>query len=832
MTLRVLLRDLTPGQQYALQFRSNNGEQTSDWSQVQRFTTTNDTIAPSMVQNLSFYDSGTSFIADWDPVTTQASSPVTPIQDLKDYHVQVANNAAGPWKDYYIVGTHFEFSTEMNQAAFGTYQNHLYLQVRARDNSFNESAIASAAVDPAIPSVPSIPTVDTYLGALRVKWNGLDSNGGAMPKNFNYCEVHVGTSATFAADTSTFHGRIFADATALVLSDLAYDTDYWVRLIAVNLTGKRSAPTNVSVKIRVTRLSGLDIQNGTLTAEEINWKATNIPGGDAYYSTSQPTSPIGAQFNVGDVWYDTDNGYAAYTWNGTTWVLDTTIGFIPGGKIIAGTISGDRIATNFFSAAFAHIGTSYIDAAYITSVNAASITTGSLTSNGTIIGGPVYGTHTEMRSDGFYVMVPDPSGALDGSGNPVTLPQVKMGTGAGDNFSIVDPNATDSTLASIDTNGVISGQGLYIETDPIIQGQQLVGGLIKARTQLVGEGVVGPITGLNQSGAQGIRSEYGLGQYSFAVEAGRTYEIVGGIDPASGAYLVYDGGEIQHNFRLQVDQRTPTDITNGVAPTSVTTSSPIIFINTESNLVNTWGYRKNFTMFYRATTTGVVTIGYSMQLNAAPSDGVIKVTDNTYLRFKAIDLGRSKIETGQPNTYGASLYSWTAPPPPPPPSVQNYSWSGHYNWVRSYKSNNGYMTNTNGLAYQGQDPSGYNGNQHSHFGFSQVDFASMLSGASNISISLYLYYSHWYNNSGGTAVIGYHNNWGDPGTAGSSGGSYNLIQRGGVPKPGSFSIDVSGWAGAMQNGSFRGIALGPGPSSSYTYYGYASDCALTVNYTK
>jgi hypothetical protein len=835
--MQILIRDLAPGQDYAIQFRSNDGEgNVSDWSQVQRFTTTNDTLAPGNVANLAWYDAGTSFMASWDKVILNTDN--SPCLDLKDYHVNVSNGQTSV--DFYTTDTKFEFTDAANIQQWGTLQNSLTVSVTARDRNYNESPLPAVKhFDPLMPPTPSTPVIGGYIGLLLVSWDGKDNAGHAMPSNVGYAEVHVSTDTGFTPTTATFVGRVFheANTSSFSVPGLVAGKTYYIKLVAVNLMNKRSG-ASAQASGAPGRISGLDIQDGQISPSQINFSARDIGGANAYYSTSQPvTTDVPGGFKTGDIWYDIDDHYTTYRYDSTViphWVPAPEVGVIAGTKILAGTLTADAVGTNLLITSQANIGQAVIDAANISTVNASSIRSGTIYANQGITAGNPDSIHTEMRDTGFYVYAPGK--AVEDPNVPIAMnPAVKMGTGDGDTFTITDPNHPDLTLASISQGGVASFQDLFVQQSPVIMGRDFATDWMKgAGGKIVGEAWIAPITGLNNSGASGIRTEYGIGSFSFPVEQGKTYQVTSRLKH----YFCYGSAAAEPNviIRLQKDSRTAAQIAAGSAPTAVTIQSQEYYRQYFVEHWNTNYHSPEVMFFYRADFTGVVSFGYSLALgNIGAADCVIKIPDNSTLEFQAVDVGYSMPQQSNATNMGGSLYVYQVPPPPPPPPPpvrQNYSWSGHFNWVRSYKSNNAWMTNTNGLGYQGLDPSGYNGNQKSLMGFSQVDFAAMLSGATNISISLYLYYAHWYYNSGGTAVIGYSSVWGDPGTGGWPGGNQNLIQRGGVPKPGSFTIDISGWAGAFQNGSFRSIVLGAGPSTSETYYGYASDCAITVNYTK
>lgn len=827
--MRVQLRDLTPGTEYAIQFRSNNGEEVSEWSQVQRFTTTNDTIAPAPVTNLAWAQSGSSFVATWDKPTTDAQGNT--LLDFRDFQLEIDDTVNAYKHIIHTVDTFFALTEDEHVKAFGGRKAALRLTVKVRDLTYNESTPVSLTTSADTPPVPSTPTVGNYLGMLNVIWDGKAAGGAAMPENFSHAEVHIGSSATFTPDNNTYKTKIEAlgSASSAVIPGLAYDAQVWVRLVSVSKLNRKSGPS-ASATGTPTRVSGLDITNGSLSAEQINWTATAIPGQNAYYSTSQPTAPIGGgSFKVNDLWYDTDNGYTVYKWNGTVWVLAPEVGFIPGTKIVGGTITGDRIAANFFSAARAYLGQAFIDEAMIQTVNAGSITTGALKANQRIIAGDEAGNHAEMRSDGFYVIGPEAGG--DPLLPPVMTPRVKMGTSNNDFFAIADPNDPEHNLAQIADDGAAAFQQLAVAGDPEFQGKRL-STMLDDLSKVAGEGYVGPISGLNQSGSQGIRAEYGVGQFSFEVEAGRTYEITSKIESYS---CTHANLEIQMRLRLQKDGRTAAEKLAQIAPTPVTNSSTAISTLFLSPTVAGWGRFDQISGIWRSDFTGTVSVGLSLQLPETagpPPEAVLKVADNSFIKFLAKDLGWSGALTGRPHSQGGTLYSWTAPPPPPPPATQQYYYNYGANWVHSYKGNNTWMSNEGGRAYQGTDPSGYNGNQMAYYGFSNVDWVAISQGRID-KIELYLYYAHWYYAAGGIARIGVHSQWGDPeGASRNTGaGPYGTFDIGGWARGSGKWLDVTGWGAWFQNGTFRGIALGPG-NNGYNNYGYATACEVRLWVTR
>ena len=160
------------------------------------------------------------------------------------------------------------------------------------------------------------------------------------------------------------------------------------------------------------------------------------------------------------------------------------------------------------------------------------------------------------------------------------------------------------------------------------------------------------------------------------------------------------------------------------------------------------------------------------------------------------------------------------------------TWSGSYYGDGSRRSVSSYC-------YQGYY-SGVpgNGNQKSMLGFPYATIASDLSGASISKVEFYLYFSHWYYGSGGTAVIGTHNVAGASAPATWSGSS-NRVQSASWPKPGGRWVTLPTAVGSeLAAGTTKGIVIGPGPSTDALYYGYCNGYSqssapqLRITYTK
>ena len=163
--------------------------------------------------------------------------------------------------------------------------------------------------------------------------------------------------------------------------------------------------------------------------------------------------------------------------------------------------------------------------------------------------------------------------------------------------------------------------------------------------------------------------------------------------------------------------------------------------------------------------------------------------------------------------------SWSVagPSAPPPPPTQTYTATKSFaaTWGASYRADGSKRTDTSDL-FQGLSSSGsYNGNQESLCGFNVTGIPS---GATIVSATLTAYATHWYNNSGGTAVIGTHTYASAPGSSPST--TDDRLRYVWNTKTGQRTITLGNTIGAaLLNGSAKGICFGPGPSGSTTYYG-------------
>jgi hypothetical protein len=167
--MRILLRDLTPGTNYTLQLRQNDGTNVSDWSRIFELLTTTDTTAPAQVENVTWEVNGSAFIGRWDATTLNADA--TPCNDLSHYIVRIASPSAGTF-DVNTTNNFFDFSFEENTSLFGTPQPDLTITVFAVDIAGNMSVASTS--ENAVNAAPPDPTnvvAAGIVGGISILWD-------------------------------------------------------------------------------------------------------------------------------------------------------------------------------------------------------------------------------------------------------------------------------------------------------------------------------------------------------------------------------------------------------------------------------------------------------------------------------------------------------------------------------------------------------------------------------------------------------------------------------------------------------------------------------------
>jgi hypothetical protein len=197
-----------------------------------------------------YYLSGTQALAiitaNWVAVTTNADGSVA--TDLNYYLVR--------WK--YSTDTNWRTTQRIDNGDTVAYFDGLFpnqtaqVQVEAVDkynrvSGWSPTVSITTALDTIPPVKPSAPVVVSNVGTLRVTWSGLDYLGSQQAPDFKGVEVHIGTNGTFTPDNTTLKDFLTSrSTTSTTITGLTYGTDWFARLVAVDTTGNRSAPSDLT----------------------------------------------------------------------------------------------------------------------------------------------------------------------------------------------------------------------------------------------------------------------------------------------------------------------------------------------------------------------------------------------------------------------------------------------------------------------------------------------------------------------------------------------------------------------------------------------------------
>lgn len=469
-------------------------------------------------------------------------------------------------------------------------------------------------------------------------------------------------------------------------------------------------------------------------------------------------------------------------------------------KVIAVDRFGNKSSPSVGTPATANL----IDSAHISDLTASKITAGIITADLLLSGSiktATSGQRAELNSDGLQLYDVD---------NNLTVNLTADDTNP--NFiAILDNNG--NTVSSMDSMGVVSGQTLTAAEDVIIAGDSLLELLEDLPKGLVAYGSWESADGNSAN----VTTETGLFELSFVADSTRNYQITvsGYLVPsaanANPLFLVRDGGANSPTV-----SSTPMLLRVGYTP-------PVA-----ARIDNTVYGGSVFTF-----TDGLHRLLLSFGLGTGSTGNVhVDVTDGP-TQLHIVDVGSASVTNNKvPNDGGVG--GGSAPTP-----VTTYTKTYKATWSGTYDGSSDLVSYYNNEAHQGFFSSDV-GNRRSLIGFNYSQIRADLSGATIKKVQFTAYASHWYNNAGGTAVIGTHNYTSRPGGWSGSRVTENRQQSAGWPKPGKRTVVLSNTIGnEFKSGATTGIALGPGPSTSHEYYGRfagydagANAPAITITYTK
>lgn len=202
------------------------------------------------------------------------------------------------------------------------------------------------------------------------------------------------------------------------------------------------------------------------------------------------------------------------------------------------------------------------------------------------------------------------------------------------------------------------------------------------------------------------------------------------------------------------------------------------------------------------------------------SGGALNISSGTRLSLRLISTAALDLTF---STDGSSSSSTPTPPKSKPPTASaptKHTKTYFATYSRTYDGDSTTTWDDSKHCYQGRYDSN-RGNTRSLVGFNYGTIETDLAGATKMTGKFTFKVAHSYYNSGLTAVIGSHNYTSKPSTWASSHVYENQIRRSGCVAGRTYTVNLTSWqCWAFQQGVITGMAFGPGPSTSLTYYGY------------
>ena len=203
-------------------------------------------------------------LVSWQPVTSNEDGSA--LTDLSNYIVAYKLTTATQWSFAYT----FDPTTRFAVLPGRNYDYRIAAQdINGNTSDYSPTLTNLSRADDVPPNAPSDPVVSSYLGQLRIAWDGKDANGAAMPADFNRTDVHVGTTEGFTPSAATLVSSLVAAGVAYATAP--YAAARYVKLVPYDNSGNAGQPSG-SVTGATAQVGDGDIASmsvGKLTAGTI-----------------------------------------------------------------------------------------------------------------------------------------------------------------------------------------------------------------------------------------------------------------------------------------------------------------------------------------------------------------------------------------------------------------------------------------------------------------------------------------------------------------------------------------------------------------------------------
>nr|DAF81499.1 MAG TPA: Minor structural protein 4 [Caudoviricetes sp.] len=239
-------------------------------------------------------------------------------------------------------------------------------------------------------------------------------------------------------------------------------------IIVDDISGRPSSAVNIILK-NFKLEKGNKATDWTPAPEDVDKSIANavsIANGKntAYYQTSQPT---GGTYKVNDNWFDTDDGYRMYYWNGSKWMA-TEYG---ASAIAANAITADKIAASAITAGKIAAGAITAD-----KIAANAVTTNKIAANAITAGQIAAGTITATQIASKTIMADNlhadcitsekiVAGAITAdkiASNAITANKIAASAVTADKLSVTSLSAITADLGAITSGSINIGAGNFV----------------------------------------------------------------------------------------------------------------------------------------------------------------------------------------------------------------------------------------------------------------------------------------------------------------------------------------------------------------------------------
>lgn len=228
--MKLLIPDLIPGTNYAIQVRARAGDSASEWSNRYDIITSSDITPPDVPawEPSAWMVDGDTFVASWAAVDQN-------LEQNKDFdHYELELDDTTKQVVVRTTNTNYTLTFDQNRIFFTTPKATVKARVRSVDQVGNVSAwnTVQTASNPA-PSSPGFISATPIIDSIKLEWEAVSDI------DVNSYKVQKSTTSGSTGFTDIYNGP----NTNFTHYTIQYNTDHWYRVYAVDKFGTISSAT-------------------------------------------------------------------------------------------------------------------------------------------------------------------------------------------------------------------------------------------------------------------------------------------------------------------------------------------------------------------------------------------------------------------------------------------------------------------------------------------------------------------------------------------------------------------------------------------------------------